>query len=98
MAYPASSAQKLANHFETILSVPGKAEDFIDSAVEKFADATDGLRWAMTPVVMQHVGSRSSKAAANVIKNGIWNYQFERNDAKKLRREHLQVLAHYSSP
>lgn len=55
-------------------------------------------RWALTPSVFQHIGSRSSKwrgKGSDVVdENGlisterIWNYHFEAWDADRLRNEH----------
>ncbi|KAI1322913.1 hypothetical protein F5Y16DRAFT_24139 [Xylariaceae sp. FL0255] len=62
-----------------------------DSFIERHADATGGLRYALTPVVMQHVGGQSSH---NVNRGGgltptkLWNFNFEKFDAAKLATEH----------
>ena len=68
-----------------------------DSFIEEYADATSALRWALTPVVMQHVGGRSSYDVSrgnygDTTPAGIWNFAFEENDAAALAAEHL--LAH----
>jgi hypothetical protein len=69
-----------------------------DVLIEMYADQKRLTRWALTPSVFQHIGSRSSKWKGNgsevVDENGliaterIWNYHFEAWDADKLRREH----------
>ncbi|KAI1174576.1 hypothetical protein F4777DRAFT_553661 [Nemania sp. FL0916] len=62
-----------------------------DSFIEEYADATGGLRWALTPVVMQHVGGESSHGVfrgQGMTPSRIWNFQFEENDATRLSLEH----------
>jgi hypothetical protein len=69
-----------------------------DVLIEMYADQNGLTRWALTPSVFQHIGSRSSKWKGNgseeVDENGliaterIWNYHFEAWDAVELRREH----------
>jgi hypothetical protein len=69
-----------------------------DSAIEEFADEKAALRWALTPVVMQHVGSRSSHAVrsgpayGNMTPGHIWNFGFELNDVARLAEEHAEVV------
>ncbi|KAI0478866.1 hypothetical protein GGR56DRAFT_664859 [Xylariaceae sp. FL0804] len=51
------------------------------------------LRWALTPVVLQHVGGRSSHGAARDrfgarTPNAIFNFGFETNDPERLAEEH----------
>ncbi|KAI1376889.1 hypothetical protein F4677DRAFT_418431 [Hypoxylon crocopeplum] len=67
-----------------------------DSFIEEYADATGTLRWALTPVVMQHVGGRSSHGAfrgtlGDMMPSRLWNYGFEENDADSLAAEHWRV-------
>lgn len=67
-----------------------------DSFIEKHADATSGLRWALTPVVMQHVGGRSSHGVlrgmyGDMTPSHIFNFAFEENDVGSLATEHLQA-------
>ncbi|KAI0165030.1 integral membrane protein [Xylariaceae sp. FL1272] len=65
-----------------------------DSFIERHADNTGALRWALTPVVMQHIGGWSSH---NVNRGGgvtparLWNFGFEQFDASRLTREHKLV-------
>jgi hypothetical protein len=72
-----------------------------DSFIEEYGDATGGLRWALTPVVMQHIGGESSHGAhrgGGVTPNEIWNYAFEDYDPTRLATEHavLGVRKHDS--
>ncbi|KAI0550383.1 integral membrane protein [Xylaria curta] len=65
-----------------------------DSYIEQYADNTGGLRWALTPVVMQHVGGQSSHKGRRGDTYGpshLWNFDFERNDATQLAAEHAEA-------
>ncbi|KAI2469562.1 hypothetical protein F4781DRAFT_393911 [Annulohypoxylon bovei var. microspora] len=67
-----------------------------DSFIEEYAEETDGLRWALTPVVMQHVGGQSSHGVyrgtyGTMTPSHIWNFGFENNDAEILAAEHLRA-------
>lgn len=69
-----------------------------DELIEMYANQKGLTRWALTPSVFQHIGSRSSKwrgKGSDVFdENGliaterIWNYHFEAWDADRLRNEH----------
>ncbi|CAI6317201.1 unnamed protein product [Periconia digitata] len=62
----------------------------VDSLIEKYADGMSGeigdMRWAITPVLLQHVGSQSSHGVArdsgygNMTPYKLWNFGFERVD------------------
>jgi len=81
---------------------------YVDMITEEFANEHDELRWAVTPIIMQHVGRRSSKGASgdpNVILRHkykselsdvekLWNFGFETNNADALRAEHEYVKEH----
>ncbi|KAI0535578.1 integral membrane protein [Xylaria digitata] len=65
-----------------------------DSFIEEYADETGALRWALTPVVMQHVGGQSSHNGRRGDTYGpsrLWNFEFEGNDAAQLAAEHAQA-------
>ncbi|KAI8631836.1 hypothetical protein F5Y19DRAFT_463027 [Xylariaceae sp. FL1651] len=68
-----------------------------DSFIEEYADKTGALRWALSPVVMQHVGGQSSHGVArgdlygNLSPSRIWNFGFEDSDAQSLTAEHLRM-------
>ncbi|KAK5634232.1 hypothetical protein RRF57_009946 [Xylaria bambusicola] len=65
-----------------------------DSFIEDYADMTGALRWALTPVVMQHVGGQSShngRRGNTFEPTRLWNYGFEENDAAKLAEEHAHA-------
>ncbi|KAK3681339.1 hypothetical protein B0T22DRAFT_531238 [Podospora appendiculata] len=75
-----------------------------DSFVEAYADQTGGLRWALTPVVMQHIGGKSSHGAARsrdsyvygdltlTPPSVIWNFAFEGNEARALGEEKERLV------
>ncbi|RWA11747.1 hypothetical protein EKO27_g3359 [Xylaria grammica] len=65
-----------------------------DSFIEKHADETGALRWALTPVVMQHVGGQSSHNGRRGDTYGpsrLWSFEFEGNNAAQLAAEHAQA-------
>ncbi|KAI0903525.1 integral membrane protein [Ustulina deusta] len=65
-----------------------------DSFIEQYADETGALRWALTPVVMQHVGGQSSHNGRRGDTYGpshLWNFEFEGNDAAHLAEEHAKA-------
>jgi hypothetical protein len=72
---------------------------FGDMLIEEYADRRGEMRYALTPSVIQHIGSTSSrgddfgpkaKHGRNVAQK-LWNFAFEMNDADALRREHERV-------
>ncbi|KAI0469406.1 integral membrane protein [Xylaria cf. heliscus] len=65
-----------------------------DSYIEQYADNRTALRWALTPVVMQHVGGQSSHTGRRGDTYGpsrLWNFEFEGNDATRLAAEHAEA-------
>ena len=68
---------------------------YVDMLTERYADQSGEVRWALTPSVLQHVGSRSSKTNSLgkhrerlTMSERIWNFRFEENDPGELRLEH----------
>jgi hypothetical protein len=72
---------------------------FVDSLAERLANEQPekaGMRWALSPAVIQHVGSKSSKGDNwGSDKPGemseaekLWNFAYELNDPFVLRAEH----------
>ena len=66
---------------------------FVDTLTETLADDTGGLRWALIPSVMQHIGrKKSTKPAENVAEakhkltatEKLWNFGFELHDPPPL--------------
>ena len=68
-----------------------------DVLIERYADLNGLARWAQTPSVFQHIGSRSTKwrgpgsdvvdANGKLSTDRIWNYRFESWNADELQRE-----------
>ncbi|OAQ61493.1 hypothetical protein VFPPC_09322 [Pochonia chlamydosporia 170] len=72
------------------------SESPTDSFIEDYANAKGGLRWGLTPVVVQHVGSTSTyntdeRLYGNMTPSDIWNYKFEENAPSSLAEEHLRL-------
>lgn len=90
LVYPRSKAYELIQWFTE------SRIGFADMLTEQYADAHDEQRWALTPSVLQHIGSKSSKSDdfghgakyAKSVAENIWNFGFESNDPKALRKEH----------
>ena len=92
LLFPRDQVPPLLGYFEE------KRSGLRDELIEKYANKKGLTRWALTPSVFQHIGSRSSKwrgKGSDVFdKNGlisterIWNYHFEAWDADRLRNEH----------
>lgn len=69
-----------------------------DSFIEDYADKHDKLRWAVTPVLLQHVGGKSSHGASrshfgSMTADWLFNFGFETHDAEALSKEHQAVIA-----
>ncbi|KAK7743329.1 hypothetical protein SLS62_010652 [Diatrype stigma] len=67
-----------------------------DSFIEDYADRRNELRWAITPVLLQHVGGESSHGVArsrfgNMTADRIFNFGFETNNVEALAEEHRIV-------
>lgn len=70
---------------------------FVDELLEQLADSTGGIRWALVPSVLQHVGSTSTKiddgtGGPGTVTKWIWNFGFEGHDASALAKEHTRVM------
>ncbi|KAH8590869.1 integral membrane protein [Bisporella sp. PMI_857] len=70
---------------------------WVDNVAEELADTGEvGSRWALTPSVVQHVGTFSTKGEDEEadkkgevsVSQQRWNFAFELNDAAALRAEH----------
>ncbi len=94
LVFQQKRAQDLINYYTE------KKIGFVDMLTEELADRNHEIRWALTPSVMQHVGSKSSKgddfgeAAKHnrSVAEKIWNFAFEDYDAEELRREHERIV------
>jgi len=93
LVFPHDKALDLIQWYET------KKVGFVDVLTEDYADQNHETRWALTPSVLQHVGRKSSKGddfGKNAkyhmsVAEKIWNFGFEKMDAKRLRDEHARV-------
>ncbi|KAI1472134.1 uncharacterized protein F4812DRAFT_448837 [Daldinia caldariorum] len=73
----------------------------VDTFLEDWANNHDSLRWAVTPVLIQHVGGKSSHGAGDQELGSLtddmpFDYSFEMNDPIKLAKEHQTWLAEMS--
>jgi hypothetical protein len=84
LVFPRSKALELVSYFKD------RRSGFMDVLTEEFAEKRSELRFAITPSVVQHIGRESSKRTDQgpIIKQGIWNFRFERYEGEDLRREH----------
>ena len=83
----------LITYFETSKS------GFVDVLTEKYANEKELARWALTPSVFQHVGSKSSKWGTKgkwgrYGAENIWNFRFEDYDADALKRASVREHHH----
>lgn len=91
LVFPQARTNDLVSWYES------KRAGYVDMLTEDYADQNGDTRWALTPCVLQHVGSKSSKTNSpgrpthgyqRTASETIWNFRFEENDAESLRREH----------
>ncbi|KAF2726051.1 hypothetical protein K431DRAFT_316965 [Polychaeton citri CBS 116435] len=90
LLYPRAQVPHLVTYIEE--QKKGK----VDVLVEKYANLEEKARWAWSPGLFQHVGTKSAsrKAGTGNAKWGlpatasIWNFRFEQNNAEALRAEH----------
>lgn len=73
----------------------------MDTFLEDYANANDELRWAVTPVLIQHVGGKSSHGAGDQLRGHItddmpFDFSFEANEPDQLAREHLAWIEELS--
>ena len=91
LVFPQAHIGDLVSWYES------KRIGYVDMLTESYADENNEVRWALTPSVLQHVGSKSSKTNSPgehkhrlTVSETIWNFMFEENDIEQLRREHKQ--------
>lgn len=91
LVFPQARIGDLVSWYES------KRVGYVDMLTESYADENNETRWALTPCVLQHVGSKSSKMNLPgkhrrrlSVSESIWNFMFEENDAEQLRWEHKQ--------
>ena len=92
LLFPRSQVPPLLKYFRKRRTGPR------DELIEKYAERNKLTRWALTPSVFQHIGSRSSKWRGNGSEEigerdgltgpeRIWNFHFEAWDSEQLFRE-----------
>ncbi|KAE8378977.1 integral membrane protein [Aspergillus bertholletiae] len=93
LVFPQGRIMDLAAWYES------KGIGYVDMLTEDYANQNGEIRWALTPSVLQHVGSKSSKTSSPIPRKGhrtltqtLWNFAFEKNDVDTLRQEHEQQL------
>ncbi|KAJ1325415.1 N-Acetylglucosaminyltransferase-IV (GnT-IV) conserved region [Microdochium nivale] len=101
--------QQVVDHLLPMYNASATAEDgghaAVDTFLEDWADAqrvgekgvSRALRFAVTPVLIQHVGGKSSHGVGDQIGGRLtddtpFDYGFEMNDPVQLAREHQQWL------
>ncbi|KAF2152005.1 hypothetical protein K461DRAFT_279528 [Myriangium duriaei CBS 260.36] len=95
LVFSHARAQEMIPFYES------KGFGFVDMMTEEYADEKGYQRWAVTPSVLQHVGSITSKVGVDAeeaqVKGGkreltiaekMWNFEFEKYDPDMLRTEH----------
>ncbi|OTA99616.1 hypothetical protein M426DRAFT_76275 [Hypoxylon sp. CI-4A] len=70
----------------------------VDTFLEDWADSRGSLRWAVTPVLIQHVGGKSSHGAGDQELGSLtddmpFDFSFEMNDPIELAKEHRAWVA-----
>lgn len=70
----------------------------VDTFLEDWANSHDGLRWAVTPVLIQHVGGKSTHGAGDQELGRLnddmpFDYTFETNDPVSLVQEHQVAVS-----
>ncbi|KAL4746144.1 hypothetical protein BDW72DRAFT_207590 [Aspergillus terricola var. indicus] len=63
-----------------------------DSLIEEYADLNGLNRYAVAPLLLQHVGLKSSRDNTEVNTQSTWSFWFETNEPEALRREHTELL------
>ncbi|KAJ2895644.1 hypothetical protein MKZ38_006283 [Zalerion maritima] len=91
IVYPASKIEPLTGWYEK------NRIGFVDTLAERLADEKPdgfdiGTRWGINPVLLQHVGGKSSKGDGWAA-DQLWNFKFEDYDPEVLRWEHESAVA-----
>ncbi|KAB8227395.1 uncharacterized protein BDW43DRAFT_316871 [Aspergillus alliaceus] len=69
----------------------------VDLLLDEMAVEGGWGRWAMYPVVVQHIGLDSARKTVKAEAQAIWSMAFEDLDAAALEREHLRLVDGYYS-
>ncbi|KAI3394981.1 hypothetical protein diail_2039 [Diaporthe ilicicola] len=75
----------------------------VDTFLEDYANANNELRWAVTPVLIQHVGGKSSHGVGDQLHGQLtdempFDFNFEMNRPEQLFREHQAWIDELSEP
>ncbi|KAH9905473.1 integral membrane protein [Xylariomycetidae sp. FL2044] len=95
LAFP---QEQVVNHLLPMYRDTEDSHAAVDTFLEDWANSRDYLRWAVTPVLIQHVGGKSTHGAGDQ-KTGLltddmpFDYSFEMNDPVKLAEEHQAWLS-----
>lgn len=95
LVWPRNKAEELMHWYDT-----RHPYGFGDMLIEDYANRRGEMRYALTPSVIQHIGSHSSHgddwgpAAKHnrSVAQKLWNFAFEMNDAEELRVEHERIV------
>ncbi|KAI0376756.1 integral membrane protein [Hypomontagnella monticulosa] len=95
LVYP---QQQVVEHLIPLYRDTQDSHAAVDTFLEDWADGHDALRWAVTPVLVQHVGGKSSHGAGDQELGSLtddmpFDYSFELNDPVKLAQEHRAWIA-----
>jgi hypothetical protein len=90
LVFPRHKARELVDWFTS------SQVGFADMLIEQYADEHGEQRWALTPSIIQHIGTKSSKPDdfehgakfSKPVSATIWNFDFEKFVPKALRNEH----------
>ena len=94
LVWPRQKAKELMDWYDT-----DHPYGFGDMLIEEYADRRGEMRYALTPSVIQHIGSTSSRGDDwgpeskhnRPVAQKLWNFAFEMSDADALRKEHERV-------
>ena len=94
LAFPREQVPDLIAWYESNQMVNRIDRGYVDVLTEIYAKENALARWALTPSVFQHVGSKSSKSSfisrwGRSNTENIWNFSFERFDEVELEVEHF---------
>ncbi|CAJ2503351.1 Uu.00g107450.m01.CDS01 [Anthostomella pinea] len=89
---------QVVNHLLPMYRNSQDSHAAVDTFLENWADSRDELRWAVTPVLIQHVGGKSSHGAGDQQTGRLtddmpFDYSFEMNDPVALAEEHRAWIA-----
>ncbi|KAI1505850.1 hypothetical protein F5X99DRAFT_172790 [Biscogniauxia marginata] len=89
---------QVVNHLLPMYRETQDSHAAVDTFLEDWANDQDKLRWAVTPVLIQHVGGKSSHGAGDQQMGRLtddmpFDYSFETNDPVSLAEEHWRWVS-----